>query len=168
MCSNRLDRLRKFRLRILDNVALIKNAVMPIHLLQRVDIIPDDFVRGDDDVVVLQLWEHPVPFARVPRVHDRLEIVDVFLDLVEPVASQSWWADDEGWDVNRVGRLGLLVSLVAFVVLARKDADRLECLAKTHIWFLRISISDQESENNTSYRHKGYHAIGTWPRKQAS
>lgn len=116
--ANGLDRLRELRLRILDDVSLVQNTVMPVHLLERIDIVPNDFVRGDDDIVLLEFWKNSVPFARVAIVHDGLQVVNVLLNLVKPVTSQSRGANDERREMDRIRGLRLLVTFLAFVVLA--------------------------------------------------
>ena len=95
--SNLLHGLGQLRLCVLDDVTFIENAIVPVHVLEAADVVPNDFVRGHYHVIRLQLREQLVPFSRVSGVEHRLQVLRVLKDLVVPVASESGRADDERW-----------------------------------------------------------------------
>ena len=117
-----LDCLGQLRLRILDDVAFIEDAVVPADVLQTVDIVPDDLVGCDHYVVGLELREELVTFPGVPGVEDWAQVLGVLEDLIVPVTSQSGRTDDERWKMLRVWGLGLFVLLSTLVMLASEDA----------------------------------------------
>ena len=125
LSTKHLNGLRKLRLRILDDVAFIKNAVMPVHVLEAVDIVPNDLVRGDHDVVGFELRQELVSLSRIAGVEHGTQVLGVLEDLVVPVARQRRRADDERGKVGRVRRLSLFVALGSLVVFAGQDANRL-------------------------------------------
>ena len=110
-------------LRILDDVALVENAIVPLDSLQILDVVADHLIRGYYDVVLGEFWEKAATVAGVAGVHDWAQVLGVLENLIVPVTGQSRWTDDQRREVDRVGGFGLPVLLGTFVMLAGQDAD---------------------------------------------
>lgn len=95
VCADALDCLGEFGLCVLDDVAFIEDAVVPIKLLQSGNLVTDNLIRRYDNVVLFQLWYEPLTFASVPDKHDGLQIISVLEDLVVPMPSQGRRTNDE-------------------------------------------------------------------------
>ena len=101
-----LDTLHGFGqlgLRILDDVTLVENAIVPLDCFQVGDIVSNHLVGGYHDVILRQFWEQAVTVAGVASVHDRAQVLGVLENLIVPVTGQGRWADDQRWKVDRVG-----------------------------------------------------------------
>ena len=57
MRPNGLHSLRELRLRILDDMALVQYAIVPVHILETGDVVANNLIRGNDNVVLLQLLD---------------------------------------------------------------------------------------------------------------
>ena len=134
MSADAFDSLRKLSLRILDDMALVQYAIVPVHILETGDVVANNLIRGNDNVVLLQLRQELAPLSRIPGVHDRLEVVSVFEDLVVPVTSERRWTNNQRRKVNGVGGFRLLVLLGSFEMFTGEYADRLQRLAETHVY----------------------------------
>jgi len=95
VCADALDCLGKFGFCVLDDVTFVKDAIVPINLLQSGNLVTDDLVRRYDNIVLLQLWHKSLTFASIPDKHDRLQIIGVLEDLVVPMPSQGRRTNDE-------------------------------------------------------------------------
>ena len=49
--TDTLHGLRKLRPRVLDDMAFVKDAIVPVHWFQLRYVVPDHRIRGNDDVV---------------------------------------------------------------------------------------------------------------------
>lgn len=55
ICTNTLHGLGELGLGILDDMAFVQNTVVPAQWLEISDVVSDDFVRSDNDVILVQL-----------------------------------------------------------------------------------------------------------------
>jgi len=93
-----LDTLHGFSqlgLRILDDVTLVENAIVPLDSLQIADVVANHLVGGYHNIVLGKFGEQTVAVAGVASVHDRAQVLGVLEDLIVPVTSQGGWADDQ-------------------------------------------------------------------------
>ena len=81
-------------LRILDDMTLVENAIVPLDSLQILDVVANHLVGGYNNVVLGELWEQTTTVAGVACVHDRAQVLGVLEDFIIPVTGQSRWADD--------------------------------------------------------------------------
>ena len=102
LSTKHLKGLRKLRLRILDDMTFVKNAEVPIEILQAAAIVSDYLVRGDDDVRCGKLRNELLPVSRGAYIKNRAKVFGVLEDLIIPMPSESWRADDEGWEMNSI------------------------------------------------------------------
>ena len=121
--ADALHGLSQLCLRVLDDVAFVKNAVVPTHALETSDVISNNFVRCDHNVMFLQLRDELIPLSCVAGIHDGLQIFCVLEDLVVPVARQRRRTYNERRKVSRIRRLGLLIAFGALVVFTRQNAN---------------------------------------------
>ena len=117
--SNTLHSLREFSFRILDNVTLIQNAVVPVQVLEACNVVANYFIRSNHDVVRFNLREESASFSRIARVENGFEVIRILENLIVPVTSERWRADNEGRQVHRVRRFGFFVALCTFKMFAR-------------------------------------------------
>ena len=93
-----LDTLHSFGqlcLRILDNVTLVENAIVPLDSFQVGDVVANHLVGGYYNVILGQFREQAVTVAGVASVHDGAQVLGVLENLIVPVAGQRRWADDQ-------------------------------------------------------------------------
>jgi len=57
LCLDSFDRFGQLRLRVLDYMPFVKNAVEPIDIFQTRNVIANDFVRGNHNIHCGQLGE---------------------------------------------------------------------------------------------------------------
>lgn len=101
--SHAFDGFREFGLGVFNDMPFVENAIEPVDILETTDIIPDNFVRGDDNVVFLQCWKETCTFFGATREHHWFQIFCVFQDFVVPVACEGGRAYDKRREVDGVG-----------------------------------------------------------------
>jgi len=93
-----LDTLHGFGqlgLRILDDVTLVENAIVPLDSFQIGDVVANNLVGGYHNVILGQFGEQAVTVAGIASVHDGAQVLGVLENLIVPVTSQGRWADDQ-------------------------------------------------------------------------
>jgi len=93
-----LDTLHGFSqlsLRILDDVTLVENAVVPFDSLQIADVVANHLVGGYRNVILGQFGEQTAAVAGVASVHDGAQVLRVLENLIIPVTGQGRWANDQ-------------------------------------------------------------------------
>lgn len=63
-----LDSFGDLRLCVLDDMAFVENTIQPVKTLELSNIIPNNFVRGYDNVVRAQHGEQLVSFSSVAGI----------------------------------------------------------------------------------------------------
>lgn len=94
----RLDTLHGFSqlgLRILDDMTLVENTIVPLGSLQIADVVANHLIGGYHNIVLGQLGEQTGTVAGVASVHDGAQVLGILEDLIIPVTGKSWWADDQ-------------------------------------------------------------------------
>ena len=81
--------------RILDDVTLVENAIVPLDSLQVLDVVANHLVGGYHNVILGEFWEQTATIAGVASVHDGAQVLGILEDFVIPVTGQSWWTDDQ-------------------------------------------------------------------------
>ena len=93
-----LDALHGFSqlgLRILDDVTLVENAIVPFDSLKVADVVANHLIGGYHNVVLGKFWEQAVAIAGVASVHDGAQVLGVLENLIIPVTGEGRWADDQ-------------------------------------------------------------------------
>lgn len=76
-------------------MSFVQNTVVPVHLLQVLNVVPDHIIRHDHNIVLWNQGPQSLSLSGTSRVHDRLEVVGVLENLVVPMASQGWGANHQ-------------------------------------------------------------------------
>jgi len=139
-------------------VAFIQDAVQPTIGAELTRVVSDDIVGGYNYVGLFHFLQLGSSLLDGPSVYYGFEIIRIFLDFMVPVIGESWWADDEGRKMR-------VFSLRALMMNTGQYANRLECLAKSHIYV--ISASDEISLE-TSYHHIICHVADTCSKMPAN
>ena len=82
------------------------------------DVIPDHFVRGDDDVILMKSWDKLRAFTRIASIQNGSQVIRILQDLIVPVTSKRGRTDDERGKVDGIWELSHIISLFALVMLA--------------------------------------------------
>ena len=94
-----LHRTRQLRLAVPNDVTFIKDDEVPLDLREEVDVVANDFVRRNQQVVLLRATLQSLALGRCARVQQRVQVLPVnkTFDFEEPVPGYCWRTDDEGW-----------------------------------------------------------------------
>ena len=94
-----LHRTRQLRLAVPNDVTFIKDDEVPLDLREEVDVVANDFVRRNQQVVLLRATLQSLALGRCARVQQRVQVLPVnkTFDFEEPVTGYCWRTDDEGW-----------------------------------------------------------------------
>lgn len=91
-----LHGLGNFRLAVLDDMTFVQNAVDELlrDSSEIADVVPEYIVGSDQDIELGELLELRAPLLDVTGVHERPEVVCIFLDFVIPVVGQRGRTND--------------------------------------------------------------------------
>lgn len=90
--TNCLDGLREFRLGVLNDMALVQNTIMPVEIGEVSNVVPYDFVRSYNHVMILDRRQKFISFPRWANVNHWLQVIRVLQYLIRPVSCKSGWA----------------------------------------------------------------------------
>ena len=79
------DSFCELRLRVLDDVTLVENAVQPVDVFQVGDIVTNDLIGCDDDVALINFGEQALTLTSVASVEHRFQVLGVLEYFVVPV-----------------------------------------------------------------------------------
>ena len=82
-------------LRVLDDMTLIQDAIVPLDSLQILDIVANHLVGSYYNVILGELGEKAATVAGVAGVHDGAQVLGVLENLVIPVTGQGRWTDNQ-------------------------------------------------------------------------
>ena len=156
--SKELDGFGKFRLPVLDDVTFVEDAVVPVDGSKEIDVVPDHLVRSDDDVEGGKGGLEETSLLEGSDVDDWTKVLGELEDLVVPVAGEGGRADDDGREMDRVGRSGRLEPFGAFMMLSGEDAERLKTLPQSHVYEteeVRRNASSAGASSRTTRRNEG-------------
>src|SRR5947209_1586147 len=86
-----------FRFRVLDKVAFVKNAVVPIDWSEDVIVVATNFIGSNHDVCLFELILSTSSFRWSTNVSDAREERGVLLYLLLPVAGECRRTYDQRW-----------------------------------------------------------------------
>lgn len=97
-----LDGLGELGLAVLDDVALVEDAIVPGEPLELGNVVSNNVVRHDDDIVLGDLAEKRSSLRRGTNVKQRLEVGRELEDFMVPMSGERRWTDNDGRQVNSI------------------------------------------------------------------